>query len=60
MTEKTDSPLDVLARYSFGRVADAVRYENNRVSLLRDGTEAFPAQLAAIAAARHFVPHTHA
>ncbi len=55
MTEKTDSPLDVLARYSFGRVADAVRYENNRVSLLRDGTEAFPAQLAAIAAARHFV-----
>jgi cardiolipin synthase len=55
MTSHVDNPLEVLARYSFGRVADAVRYEGNRVSLLRDGTEAFPAQLAAIAAARQFV-----
>jgi len=55
MRPKADTPLEILGRYSFGRVADAIRYEGNAVSLLRDGTEAFPAQLEAIAAAKHFV-----
>jgi len=55
MRPKADTPLDLLGRASFGRVADAIRYEGNAVRLLRDGTDAFPAQLAAIAAAKHFV-----
>jgi cardiolipin synthase len=55
MAISSDNPLDVLARRSFGRLADAVRYENNKVAVLRDGPEAYPAWLAAIAAAERFV-----
>lgn len=50
-----DTPLDLLARLSFGRLADAVRHEGNAVSLQRDGVEAYPAWLAAIDRAERFV-----
>ena len=55
MVSTTQDPLETLARHAFGRVADAVRYEGNRVTLLRDGPEAYPAWLAAIGQARKFV-----
>lgn len=50
-----EQPLDILARLSFGRVADAIRYEGNAVFLQRDGTEAFPVWLDAIAKAERSV-----
>jgi len=51
----TQEPLETLARHAFGRVADAQRFEGNRVTLLRDGPEAYPAWLAAIGQAKKFV-----
>ncbi len=49
------NPLEALASQAFCRVADAQQSNGNRVRLLRDGPETFPAWLAAINAARQSV-----
>jgi cardiolipin synthase len=49
------NPLEALASQAFCRVADAQQSNGNRVRLLRDGPETFPAWLAAINAARRSV-----
>ena len=47
--------LEQMAANGFYRVADAQNSDGNRIGLLRDGPETYPAWLAAIAGARHFV-----
>ncbi len=47
--------LEQMAANGFYRVADAQNSGNNHVRLLQDGPETFPAWLAAIGQARHFV-----
>ena len=53
--EKAFSPVRELADQAFSRAAGAALIEGNRVRLLRDGRENYPAWLEAIAAARHHV-----
>lgn len=48
-------PLEALASQAFCRVADAQQSNGNRVRLLRDGPETFPAWLEAISGARVYV-----
>jgi cardiolipin synthase len=48
-------PLEALAARAFCRVADAQQSTGNRVRLLRDGPETFPAWLDAIGGAQNFV-----
>jgi cardiolipin synthase len=48
-------PLEALSAHAFCRVADAQQSTGNRVRLLRDGPETFPAWLAAINGARRYV-----
>ncbi len=49
------TPLWSLAGQAYGRIADAQVSRGNQVRLLRDGPQAFPAWLDAIAGARHRV-----
>ena len=49
------SPVRALADQAFSRAAGAALIEGNRVRLLRDARENYPAWLDAIAAARHRV-----
>jgi cardiolipin synthase len=48
-------PLEALSAHAFCRVADAQQSAGNRVRLLRDGPETFPAWLEAIGRARRHV-----
>jgi len=48
-------PLDALASQSLCRIAEAQASTGNQIRLLKDGTETYPAWLAAIAAARDYV-----
>ncbi len=48
-------PLEALSSQAFCRVADAQQSNGNRVRLLRDGPQTFPAWLEAIGSARTFV-----
>jgi cardiolipin synthase len=48
-------PARVLADQAFSRAAGAPLIEGNSIRLLRDGTDNYPAWLAAIAAARHHI-----
>jgi cardiolipin synthase len=52
---RTLSPVRALADQAFSRAAGASLTEGNRVRLLRDARENYPAWLEAIAAARHRV-----
>ena len=52
---KVISPIRALADRAFSRAAGASLIEGNRVRLLRDGRENYPAWLDAIAAARHYI-----
>jgi cardiolipin synthase len=47
--------MESLLDQAFSRAAGAPRIEGNRVTLLRDAAENYPAWLDAIAAARHYV-----
>jgi cardiolipin synthase A/B len=52
---KASSPVRALADQAFSRAAGASLIEGNRVRLLRDARENYPAWLEAIAGARHHV-----
>jgi len=47
--------LESLASRAYSRIADAQQSNGNHAKLLRDGTETYPAWLAAIAAAQHTI-----
>lgn len=54
-SSKVISPIRALADRAFSRAAGAALIEGNRVRLLRDARENYPAWLDAIAGARHHV-----